>query len=214
MQFLRDILGSRDNIDNLVVKKNVQGLIKALEHEDKLVRKRAIVALGEIGDKRAVKPLIAIHSQLFVVGWDICDAAAEALERTGDPRAIESLIRTMNSNANDDVKDTCAEALVNIGEPAVEAIVRLHLEVSMNRFPNKKKLDRTGKVMARIGQAAASELLDSLKNVKGSGAGASQKKKAIETALVLVGDEAVAPLDAFLQTEQGHDASVRPVGPG
>ncbi len=40
------------------VKKDVKGLIKSLGDEDSYVRQETVKALGEIGDKKAVEPLI------------------------------------------------------------------------------------------------------------------------------------------------------------
>ncbi|GAI34793.1 unnamed protein product, partial [marine sediment metagenome] len=46
------------NIEKMQAKKDVQGLIKALNHRKENVRREAVIALGNIGDARAVKPLI------------------------------------------------------------------------------------------------------------------------------------------------------------
>lgn len=45
-------------VEKLEQKKNVKELIRALQHEQKDVRKEAAEALGKIGDARAVEPLI------------------------------------------------------------------------------------------------------------------------------------------------------------
>ena len=47
----------KPNIKKMQREKNVEELIKLLEHEDKKVRTKAVYALGEIGDTRAVEPL-------------------------------------------------------------------------------------------------------------------------------------------------------------
>ena len=49
---------SKLDIKKLKEKKDVKGLIKALKYEDSHIRMFAAVALGEIGDERAVAPLI------------------------------------------------------------------------------------------------------------------------------------------------------------
>jgi HEAT repeat protein len=54
------IFSRKPNIEKLKTEKNVEGLVKALEHKDPLVRSEAIYALGELGDRRALEPLIAV----------------------------------------------------------------------------------------------------------------------------------------------------------
>lgn len=54
------------------------------------MRQAAAAALGQIGDTRALKPLVgALHDQSSDVG----QAAAEALGQIGDPRALPHLER-------------------------------------------------------------------------------------------------------------------------
>ena len=91
-------------VEKLVAKKDVEGLIKALGHEDKDVRIDAVMALDrisyEIGDKRAVDPLIAVLKK-----DEDCDVRASAaialgptadwLGRARDERIVESLIATL-----------------------------------------------------------------------------------------------------------------------
>lgn len=48
----------RSRVERMAIKKDVEGLIKALKDKDWTVRKRATEALGEICDRRAVEPLI------------------------------------------------------------------------------------------------------------------------------------------------------------
>lgn len=47
----------KSKVEKMKAKRDVEGLIKALKDEDWNVREAAASALGEIGDKRAVKPL-------------------------------------------------------------------------------------------------------------------------------------------------------------
>lgn len=56
--------------------------------------------LGEIGDLRAVEPLMrALESRLKEDrGYSVANNAAEALRKLGDPRAIESLKRFVQNN--------------------------------------------------------------------------------------------------------------------
>lgn len=82
----------KPNIEELVEKKDVEGLIKALKDKDIDVREWAGRALGKIGDGKAVEPLI---QALKDENKHIRRTAAEALGDIGDERAIEPLIQTM-----------------------------------------------------------------------------------------------------------------------
>ena len=68
----------KPNVERLQEKKNVKGLIKALRHKDRRVRSEAAEALGEIGDKRAVEPLIQALKDEY---WDVRLRAEKALEK-------------------------------------------------------------------------------------------------------------------------------------
>jgi HEAT repeat protein len=47
----------RFDVDRMTQDKDIDGLIRALEDKDEMVRKRAVEALGAIGDERATGPL-------------------------------------------------------------------------------------------------------------------------------------------------------------
>ena len=53
------IFGS-PNIEKLLAKRDVKGLIDALDYKDASVRKAAITALAEIGDVRMVESLLGV----------------------------------------------------------------------------------------------------------------------------------------------------------
>ncbi|MDL1899590.1 HEAT repeat domain-containing protein [Anaerolineae bacterium CFX9] len=80
-------------------------------HEDLIVRGRAALMLGKLGDLRAVAPLI---DALDAPGYQMRLYAAEALGKLGDPRAIEPLRRVVESN-HDRVRDAAQEALQRLG---------------------------------------------------------------------------------------------------
>ncbi len=122
-------------------------LIRALKDEDPLVRGYAASAHGEIGDPRAREALtealrredssvINMANSLMALGSDqvveiliqkLRDPdpnnrlyAVYALGRVSDPREIQPLIDILGS---DEVGWLAAQALVNIGEPAVEPLL-------------------------------------------------------------------------------------------
>ena len=82
------------NVRKLAEKHDVKGLIKALGYrQDPSIRCHAVLALGRLGDLRAVEPLIGA---LRDDEWEVRDAAVEALGRLGDLRVVEALIEALH----------------------------------------------------------------------------------------------------------------------
>ena len=67
-------------------------LIRGLSDDNSYVRRTAAKALGHLGDKRAVDPLIEALSHY---DYEVRLAAAEALGRLGDKRAVDPLIEVL-----------------------------------------------------------------------------------------------------------------------
>lgn len=90
---------------------NVNKLIKDLKYKyDSDIRSKAAVALGDLGDRRAVEPLIqALNDEDEEVRWE----AADALGKIRDERAVDPLIRALNDE-HEDVRSSAAEALNEI----------------------------------------------------------------------------------------------------
>lgn len=109
-------LFSPPNIERLKAKRDVQGLIKALQHRDAATRRDAATALGDIGDERAVDPLIA---SLGDGDADMRYESAEALGKLRDHRAVEGLARLLDWDAESSeyVRAVAAHALGRIGDP-------------------------------------------------------------------------------------------------
>ena len=108
------------NVDKMLAKKKVIGLIKALDYKkDVGVRQRAAEALGQIDDPRAVAPLIAaLHDQEQCVR----DAALNVLGDMGE-RAVKPLIATLKDE-DETIRKEAATALGQIGdERAVEPLI-------------------------------------------------------------------------------------------
>ena len=74
--------GCAPNIYQLYEKQDVEGLIRALDYRAPEVRQNAANALGNIGDPRAVEPLIVALKDENL--W-VCDAATSALVKIGEP---------------------------------------------------------------------------------------------------------------------------------
>lgn len=107
------------NVEKMKARKDVMGLINALNYwKDSQVRIQSALALGEIGDLRALQPLVTALKD-----WDsdAHDAAAEALVEIGKP-AIECLIVALKGE-DEDVKSYSVKVLNMIGEPALEPLM-------------------------------------------------------------------------------------------
>ncbi len=103
---------------------NIEPLLETLKDISRGYRARSKVALvlGQIGDARAIEPLI---TALKRYQQDVRQAATEALGEIGDPRAVEPLIEAL------DQEDAflclpVAVALQKIGDPrAVEPLIKV-----------------------------------------------------------------------------------------
>ena len=128
---------SRDEID-------IQ--IDLLKDPDWVVRREAAITLGEMGDERCVEPLC---KALYDGDWQVREVAVEALGRIGSP-AVEMLVKMvrdwdvrkyvlmalgkirdervldplMLQLRSDEFKDDATNALVELGEPALERLVK------------------------------------------------------------------------------------------
>ena len=108
---------------NLQENQDVEGLIKALDYKDDYeIRSKAAKALGDIGDKKAVEPLIqALRDEYFHVRLE----AVKALAKIADERTIKAFISVFeNEKEVSWVLDSAIEALVKIGKPTVEPLIK------------------------------------------------------------------------------------------
>lgn len=140
-----DVVGMKERGD-------VEGLIGALMSKRVWVRKKAAEALGEIGDRRAVDALIEglrarppvgidrsevleilgssgvvrgaeLIPQVLKINYGLLRvAAAEALGRIRDARAVQPLIQALGDE-NDVVSMSAAQALLRMRESAFESLV-------------------------------------------------------------------------------------------
>ncbi len=114
-------LFGRPNVVKLKTRHNIKGLIKALGYEqDSDVRKAAANALGEIGDTRAVEPLIAALKDQ----WPVAITAIEALGHFGT-MAVEPLITILKNYDENGSQRNAAIALGRIGTPAVDPLITI-----------------------------------------------------------------------------------------
>lgn len=103
----------------------VEPLINALESDDWKIRGRVAEVLGNIGDKRALQPLINALVGLNKDGNKyVRGRAAEALGKLGDERAIEPLIAAMD------------DPYIYVKIKAEEALNKLDSSKSIKNFDN------------------------------------------------------------------------------
>jgi HEAT repeat protein len=81
----------------------------------------AASALGNLGDRRAVEPLIEALDDEY---WNVKQSAALALGNLGDIRAIRPLIRALGEDEFAFARLAAASALSKLGEKKWETIVK------------------------------------------------------------------------------------------
>ena len=127
------------------VKDEIEIQIDLLSDPDWVVRREAVITLGEMGDERCVEPL---SRALRDGDWQVREVAIEALGQVGSP-AVEILLRLLRDwdvrkyailalgkirdervldplmvqLRNDEFKDDAINALVELGEPAVPKFI-------------------------------------------------------------------------------------------
>ncbi len=110
------------NIEKLSEKRDVNGLIKALNYKDESIRSEAVSALAKIGDKSAVPPLIAILENQQEPPSLRC-SAIRALAELGDASAVSPLTAALKSRVLD-IRREVIEALGKIGtERVIEPLI-------------------------------------------------------------------------------------------
>jgi HEAT repeat protein len=109
--------------------------IDLLKDPDWVVRREAAITLGEMGDERCVEPLckalydgdwqvreVAVEMLVKMVrDWDVRKYVLMALGKIRDERVLDPLMLQLRS---DEFKDDATNALVELGEPALERLVK------------------------------------------------------------------------------------------
>jgi HEAT repeat protein len=172
------------NIEKLKAKKNVKGLIKALQYKNKgKVRRQAADALAVLGDVKAAEPLIHALKDEYV-RWD----AANALAKIGGP-AVEPLIRAL-TNEDSNVRLGAARALGYIGnaravEPLIHALkdeyVRWEAVACLGKIGDARAAEPLSLVLLNNADRIFSQMTD-------------DQEDAVRRALSRIGEPAVEPL--------------------
>jgi len=207
------------NINNLSAKRNVEGLTKALSHKNLKIRKKAIIALGKIGDTIAVEPLIQVlkdgESDIrFWAAWALGNIqdkralicliqafkdkdkkvrwkAADALGEMGDKRAVIPLIRVLKDEYEDTiVKWAVVEALGKIGgKRSVPSLMKALRDSDLRK--------KTANALLKIGEPALKPLIQALEDRSWE-----IRIKAVEILEEMGDKRAVRPLILTLKREE------------
>lgn len=177
-------------VEKMPNNKDVEALIRALKHEDTEVKKQAVKVLGELGNPRAIEPLIQALND-----WDLHERdVADSLAMIGEP-AVESLLLAMEEP---ETKWGAITALGDIGD--ARAIYPL---VKASRDVDPKIRGAAVIALGKIGDGRVVQPLIGFLNVE---EGVVIRQFAIE-ALGDIGDSrAIASLT---QASKDEDASIR-----
>jgi HEAT repeat protein len=117
MSLLQGLFGP-PKVKELKIKRDVKGLIKALQYKgDTDIRRTAADALGDIGEPRAIQPLI--FALKYEENQNVRQAAARALRKIGEP-AINPLIASLRDKQ---LYQPVMELLEKIGPGAMDSLV-------------------------------------------------------------------------------------------
>lgn len=180
------------NATKLKAKNDVPGLIKALGFKkDPIVRRDAAVALGQLGDARAVEPLL---EALTDTEADVRVGVAGALGLLGDLSAVEPLIRALQDE-DPGARAAAASALGQLG-PVLAGVADARavaplIAALQDGFAAVR--DGSATALGQMGALAVQPLLTALR-----GQDLAVRKGATQ-ALVKIGPPAIEPLIAALE---------------
>ena len=141
----------------------VQFLVDALNDTDSFVADWAAQMLGQIGDTRAVEPLIHMLETSYRK-----HEVARALGRIGGVRAVGPLIRAMGATevglggTGRRYQNMAADALVEIGDPSVDPLISALSESDMTADARWGAVEALGKIGDR--RAAIGVLIEALRD--------------------------------------------------
>lgn len=132
------------------VKDEIDIQIDLLNDSDWVVRREAIITLGEMGDERCIEPIVRC---LPDGDWQVRDAAVEALALIGSP-AVELLLRYVRDY---DARKSAIKALGKINDERV-------LDPLITMIRNDEFKDDATWALAELGKPAVGRLLELLKD--------------------------------------------------
>lgn len=185
----------KPDIDELVRKKKVSGLAKAMSYgketdlEARQIRKRAAAALGDLGDAEAVEALVEVlgsKDQDQDQDQEMILLAAEALGKIGSADAVDGLLTAMagcKSSSKDliesrkalyqTLKVALSEIAAKAGERASEALSR---RIEAFQKGDERVVAELTELIAQTEKAAAKQMLGILETRKITSASVKDEK--------------------------------------
>jgi len=117
VQHYKTIESTEDALDKIKKKltvKSVEPLIQTINDPDNSMRRWAIIGLGEIGDGRAIEPLIRILNEKVWVTLQI--EAVRALGKIDDEKTIAALTQVYKKEKNKQLQAVAGEVLDKLGK--------------------------------------------------------------------------------------------------
>ena len=175
------------SVNNATVNETmIESLIQDLADQNVSVKVNAVKALIEMGEP-VVEPLIqALEND----NPEVRENAAQALGKIENERAIDPLIEVL-ADEQREVQKAAIDALANIGEPAVEPLVKIMNDPN-KIFPTRQNAIRA---LGGIGEPAIESLIQIL-DIKGTGFDATAAYY-----LRVIGEPAVEPLIQALEDD-------------
>lgn len=136
-----------NSLDEMTSQRLGDVLIKALTDESQFVRLQAVIALGNLCDKRAIEPVAALLAEADRESY-VGLFAAQTLGILGDQRAVEPLIEANLDDINADLRYNAAHLLGLFGDArAIEPLLNaLHDENEEVRTSAAQALERLKEV--------------------------------------------------------------------
>jgi HEAT repeat protein len=181
MGFFGGLFGS--NVEKMERKRDVQGLIRALNHKDKEVKIKAIQALGRLKDVTAKTPLYrSFGSQDRDISWE----AWNALKTIGKPTS-KTLTLALRRYKRKEIYNEAWEILKTMKKPPVEPIVQAWKDEAFRHEAEE--------ILKTIGKPAVKPLLQLMKEDQG------RHKSKAQYLLLDLGDAAIKPLMRVIEND-------------
>ncbi len=193
MSFFRKLLGP-PNIENLKSRRDLDGLVKALHYQDSpQVRQQAARVLGEMGDRKALNPLLSVlqnSKEQQSVRWN----AATAIGQLKDAGGLKPLLVIAQNKQDVILQSKAIKAIGQITDPQA---ARGH--VAALAISNKEIQKASTHALQVMGRQAVDALVEGLQHKDGNSRiliiellGASSDRRAMVPLLGIMKDDPMA----------------------
>lgn len=197
-------LFGKPNLEKIIAKKNIKGLLKALEYKKDIeIRRKAAEALGQLGDISAVGPLRAAAGDEEAA---VRMAAIEALGKFEEKPSVVTLLEAALHDKQDSVRRIAARIVARYPDQVIKDVIsrmRGRLVRATSNEIEDKYVEAAVRVVAEVGKPAVNPLITVLRE-KMDCTNDYTKKAPIKAfaakALGRIGDSrAITPLGARLK---------------